>query len=176
MSVTPVRNDRDQLVLQPNVATLTCGYFFVTIFGGSAVVYSVGVASAAIRNNFLWWETALVVGMPLLFAAVLVSWVWDNRKPFLFDRKQGFLFDGTRPILSLDAVQAVALRKDPGETADFFPIDLVLAKGKTFTPRRHWWAMDSDQEVALARAELIAEYLGVELRDAAGTVQQVTRT
>jgi hypothetical protein len=117
-----------------------------------------------------WWEFAFVVGMPLVFAAVLASMAWENQRPFILDRGRGVLLDHGRPVLSLDAVRAVAVRVDPGETCTFFAIDLVLENGRTFCLRRYWWPMDEQESTALGRAAPIAHYLGVELHNPSGAV------
>jgi hypothetical protein len=101
--------------------------------------------------------------MPLLFAAVLASMAWENARPFILDRARGVLIDRGRPVLSLDVVRAVAVRRDSGESGDYFAIDLVLDNGRTFCLRRDWWPMDQAEADARERAAPIARYLGVEL-------------
>jgi hypothetical protein len=159
-------NDPPPFVIEPPPGSRLVGYGLLALFGGGAVVYGVGVGFIIDwPDDMPWWKLALIVGMPLVFAAVLASMAWENSRPFILDRARGGLLDRGRSVLALDTVRAVAVRRDADETC-YYAIDLVLLGGPTFSLRRDWWPMDDKEATALARAVPIARYLGVEMRGA----------
>jgi hypothetical protein len=171
MHPSDLGKDEPQLVIGPPAGSRLVGYGFVAVFGSAALVYSAGLIFCIDwPDTMRWWELAFIVGMPLAFAAVLASMARENQRPFILDRGRRVLLDHGRSVLSLDAVRAVAVRSDPGETCDFFAIDLVFENGRTFCLRRDWWPMDERESAALARAAPIAQYLGVELHNPSGGV------
>ena len=170
-------NDPPPFVIEPPAGSRLVGYGLLAVFGGAAVVYSVGIGFVIDwPDDMPWWKLALIVVMPLVFAAVLASMAWENGRPLILDRGRAMLLDRGRNVLSLDAVRAVAVRREPGETCDYFAIALVLQGGPTFGLRRHWWPMDELESVALARAVPIAQYLGVDLLGPAEVVVHQDRS
>jgi hypothetical protein len=159
------------LVIGPTPGSQLVGYGVLAVFGGAALLYAIGMGFCIDWPvDMHWWELAFIVGMPLVFAAVLASMAWENHQPFILDRGRGVLLDHGRPALPLQSIEAVAVRLDSGETCDFFAIDLVLENGRTFCLRRYWWPLDEHERTALARAAPIARYLGVKLRNPSGEV------
>jgi len=163
MQGTDIREELGQLVIRPSTLTLAYSYGLLAVFGGLAILYSLGITFLLVNvpNDLGWWERALIVGLPSCFALALAWWVSGGRQPFCFDRGRGVLLDGERPLLSLASVESVAVRLDPGETADFFVVELVLDSGQTFALRRESWPLDRDVQTAAARAARIAGFLGV---------------
>jgi hypothetical protein len=169
-------NDPPPLVIEPPAGSRLVAYGFLVLFGGGALVYSVGMGFVIDwPDDMPRWKLALIVGMPLVFAAVLASMAWENGRPFILDRARGVLLDRGRSVLSLHTVRAVAVRRDPDEIC-YYGVELLLVGGPTFCLRRDWWPMDDQEAAALARAEPIAAYLGVALHGPSGMVVHQARS
>jgi hypothetical protein len=129
-------NGPPPLVIESPPGSRFVSYGLLTVFGGGAVVYSLGMGFVIDwQDDTTRWKLALIVGIPLDFAAVLASMAWENCRPFVLDRGRGVLLDRGRTVLSLDTVRAVALNRDPDEPSAYFTNDLVLEGGRTFTLR-----------------------------------------
>jgi hypothetical protein len=176
MHASDPENDQPPLVIGPPAGSRLVAYGILVLFGGGALIYGVGMGFVIDwPDDMARWKLALIVGMPLVFAAVLASMAWENGRPFILDRGRGVLLDRGRPVLSLHTVRAVAVRRDPDEIC-YYAIDLLLDGGPTFSLRRHWWPLHEQEAAALARAEPIADYLGVELHDPSGLVAHQARS
>src|SRR5262245_48859367 len=133
MQDTTLHEGPAQLVIRPTPRSLACAYGLLTVFGTLALFHSVGVCFLLhnVPADFAWWEKAVIVGLPVAFALALAWWVLDSRRPLRLDRAGGLLFDGDRPVLRLASVQAVTVNKEPGDTADFYVVELIQDTGKT---------------------------------------------
>ena len=156
----------DELLIRPSRAYHLLGLTFLIGFGGASLAYAAGILFLIEwPAHVTGWQKALFAGAPMLFGVALAWWVLEGRQPFRFDRARGQLFDGPRPRCPLDAIAAVVVRRDEGESSDYYALDLALTDGQTITLHRNLWSLDTDPAATRAKARQLADFLHVQVQE-----------